>query len=263
MDTAFRTAWLEAFRRDATDPELRLLAAQGQLAPQPAEQLALLVLLAGDSDPEIAAVAEASLCTFPRARLEGLLARQDAPTDIRAFFAARGIHARHTAEEADAPTAPDETAVPTLGALDEPADQPAEPKVSVLQRLTQLSIPQRLGLAMKGSREERAILIRDPNKLVSLAVLSNPKLTETEVEAFARMTNVSEDVARTIASSRAWSKSYAVAVALAKNPKTPVALSMNLLARLNDRDLRGIATDRNVPEVLRATARRKVAKQRQ
>ena len=111
---------------------------------------------------------------------------------------------------------------------------------------------------MKGSREERAILIRDPNKIVAAAVLSSPKLTEIEVESIARMANVSEDVLRIIAANRAWMKNYQVALALTKNPKTPVAVSMNLLARLNERDLKTISTDRNVSDVLRMTARKKL-----
>jgi hypothetical protein len=131
-------------------------------------------------------------------------------------------------------------------------------EASLLQRLAAMTIAQRVVRAMKGSREERAILIRDPNKLVSASVLSSPKLTETEIEAIARMANVAEEVLRIIGRTRAWMKSYAVAVALAKNPKTPIALSMNLLSRLTDKDLRMISTDRNVPDVLRTTARRKV-----
>jgi hypothetical protein len=111
---------------------------------------------------------------------------------------------------------------------------------------------------MKGSREERAILIRDPNRLVSTGVLSSPKITDTEIESIAKMANVSEDVLRIIGRTRAWSKTYAVMVALARNPKTPIAMSMNLLPRLTDKDLKLISTDRNVPDVLRTSARRKV-----
>jgi hypothetical protein len=122
-----------------------------------------------------------------------------------------------------------------------------------------MTVAQRVVRAMKGSREERSILVRDPNKLVSAAVLSSPKLTESEVEAIARMANVSEDVLRTIARTKAWMKSYTVTVSIVKNPKTPVALSLNLLPRLMDKDVRMISIDRNVPEVLRTNARRKIA----
>ena len=80
--------------------------------------------------------------------------------------------------------------------------------------------------ALSSTREMRAILIRDPNKLVSMAVLSSPKMTETEVEAIAKMGSVSEDVLRTIAQSRAWTKNYGVISSLVKNAKTPLAMSL-------------------------------------
>ena len=111
---------------------------------------------------------------------------------------------------------------------------------------------------MKGTREERAILIRDPNRIVTAAVLSSPKMTDTEIAGIARMGSVSEDVLRTVAANRAWLKNYSVTLALIKNAKTPVAISMNLMSRLNDRDLRTLSTDRNVPDVLRVLARKKV-----
>jgi Asp-tRNA(Asn)/Glu-tRNA(Gln) amidotransferase B subunit len=122
-----------------------------------------------------------------------------------------------------------------------------------------MSFTDRLKAAMKGSREMRAILIRDPNKMIAAAVLSSPKLNDAEIEGFSRMANVSEEVLRVIGSNRAWTKNYNVVVGLSKNPKTPVALSLNLMARLNDRDVSVLASDRNVPEPLRQAARRKVA----
>ena len=265
MDTSFRTPWVEIFRRGAADPDVRLQAAQGLLAPRPAEQLALLVELTSDSDAAIASAAEATLARTPRARLEGLLARPDAPADIRSFFEARGIHAAAVADSDSERPLVDVGPEPPHVLLDEevravaegaPADEPRT--AGALQKIAGLTIPQRLALAMKGTREERAILIRDSNKLISLGVLSSPKLTETEVESFARMTSVSEEIPRAIASTRSWVKSYAICVALVKNSKTPLAISMNLLSRLNDKDLQRLSIDRNVPEVLRSTARRKV-----
>ena len=110
-----------------------------------------------------------------------------------------------------------------------------------------MNVPQKVQRATKGSREERAILIRDPNKMIAMAVLSSPKLTTSEIEAFARAGNVGEDCLRVIARTRAWMKNYNVVAALTRNPKTPVAISMNLLARLSEKDLRTLSTDRNVP----------------
>ena len=82
--------------------------------------------------------------------------------------------------------------------------------------------------------------------------------TAPEVESFARMANVSEDILRAIGNTRAWVKNYAVVVALTKNPKTPLAMSLTLMARLRDRDLATLSVDRNVPDPLRAAARRRV-----
>jgi hypothetical protein len=121
-----------------------------------------------------------------------------------------------------------------------------------------MSVPQKMSRATKGTREERAILIRDPNKLISVAVLSSPKLTDSEVESIAKMSSVSDEILRIISTNRNWMKSYVVVSALARNPKTPLAVSMNLLQRLNEKDLKTLSTNRNIPEVLRTTARKKV-----
>jgi hypothetical protein len=139
---------------------------------------------------------------------------------------------------------------------DAPAD---EEQLSALQRIANLNVARRIALAMKGNREERAILIRDPNRIVTAAVLSSPKMNEQEVSAIAKMQNVSEDVLRTIAMNRAWLKNYSVILAVVKNPKTPVAMSINLMARLGEKDLKLLTTDRNVPDALRTQARRKLS----
>jgi hypothetical protein len=188
--------------------------------------------------------------------LEGFLARSDASTEVRAFFASRGIAPGPVAATGDAPLVDAvDSAVPDLP---EELPEGAEPRASTVQKIAGLNVAQRMTVAMKGTREERAILIRDPNKIVAAAVLSSPKLNDAEVEAIAKMANVSEDVLRTIALSRAWTKNYAIVHALVRNPKTPVAMSMNFLPRLVDKDLRSLSTNRNVPEVLRVTARKKV-----
>ena len=139
---------------------------------------------------------------------------------------------------------------------------PEEDERSALQRIAALNVAQRLALAMKGSREERAILIRDPNKIVAVAVLASPKMSDSEIESIAKMASVSDEILRIIANTRQWMKRYSVMAALARNPKTPVAISMNLLPRLTEKDLRTLSSDRNVPEVLRITARQKIVLQK-
>ncbi len=255
MDAPFRAPLLDSFRRGEAPRDVRLLAAQGALAPRPHEQLALLALLLTDQDSDVAAAAERSLTAIPAATLASFLARADVSSELRAFFAQRGLEATDSpADDLDTPLI--DAATTTDSAAADGQDQPGQ--VSALNRIAAMNVAQRISLAMKGSREERTILIRDPNRIVAAAVLSSPKVTESEIEAIARMANVSEDILRIIAHTRAWMKNYAVVVALARNPKTPVALSMNLLSRLTERDLRTLSSDRNVPDVLRMTARKKI-----
>jgi hypothetical protein len=264
VDPGLRTPLLDFFRRGEVARDIRMQAAQGSMAPRAHEQLALLMLLVDDQDPEIASAADATLAMIPRASLEAFLARSDASTEMREFFAGRGVQPADTpAPQADAPLL--EVRLHDDDALlsEDPSaheDEPAEGHVreSTLQKIAALNVAQRMALAMKGTREERAVLIRDPNKIVGVAVLSSPKITETEVEAIAKNATVSDEILRMIGFSRNWTKSYAIVHALVRNPKTPLAMTMNFLSRLGEKDLRSLSTNRNIPEVLRVTARKKI-----
>ncbi|MFQ5719315.1 MAG: hypothetical protein ACE5IK_07175 [Acidobacteriota bacterium] len=154
-------------------------------------------------------------------------------------------------------------AVPVLddvpGAEADEAVAEEEPEVEDLelfQRIMNMTLPEKIQLAMKGNREERALLVRDSNRSVAMAVMKSPKITESEVEKIAGMRNVVEDVVIALAGSREWTKSYAVIHALCKNPKTPIRKAMTFMSRLNNRDLRLLGSDRNIPEIVRLTARR-------
>jgi hypothetical protein len=251
MDIGVKTPLLDFFKRGDVAHDVRLQAAQGALATRAHEQLALLVMLTSDPEPDVAAAANATLGLIPAASLAAFLARTDVSEDMREFFANRGVAAGgEPAPEAEKPLV-DTAAGPEI------ADEEDDEK-SAMQRLSEMSVPQKMSRATKGTREERSILIRDPNKLISVAVLSSPKLTDSEVESIAKMTSVSDEILRIISTNRNWMKSYVVVAALARNPKTPLAVSMNLLNRLTEKDLRTLSTNRNVPEVLRTTARRRV-----
>jgi hypothetical protein len=250
MDVGLKSPLLDSFRQGDVERDTRMHAAKGAVTARAVEQLALLALLADDADAEVAAAAEATLQSLPQARLAGLIARSDVPEEMRDYFALRGIE---PASEAST----DETPLVDTSADPEIADEEDDERTA-LQRLQAMNVPQRLARATKGTREERAILIRDPNKMIAAAVLSSPKLTESEVEGIAKTASVSEDVLRIIANRREWMKNYAIMSALVRNPKTPLGLAMNLLPRLNDKDLRALSTNRNIAETLRQTARKKV-----
>jgi hypothetical protein len=270
---AFTAPLLDRFRQGEAPPDVRLMAARGGLLLRPEAQLSLLMLLASDEVPEVAAAARRTISRLPAEPLAALLAHSDTPAELRAFFASIG-----SGEAPDRAPAEEEIAGEALlGAGGEsPADPPARIEVAdpeairseaeeieatperrgTAQRLSMLTVSDRMKAAVLGSREERSILVRDPNRLVSSAVLSSPRLTESEVESIARMTNVSGDVLRAVGTNRVWLKNYAVMAALARNAKTPIAVSLSLLNRLLERDIKFLASDRNIPEPVRLAARK-------
>lgn len=250
MDPGVRSPLIDFFRRGEVATDVRLLAATGGLAPSVLDQVALLLILHDDADPQVARTARGTLDALPEGAVARFIGRKDVPEAMRAFFVGRGIepaapNAAVGEEEVLIPESPDEAV----------KEESSDPKL-----LANLSVLQRMKLAMKGTREQRGQLIRDSNKLVSMAVLSSPKVNESEIEAYAKMANLAEDVLRVIGTNRAWTKNYNVIAGLAKNPKTPPAISMGFLNRLNEKDLKMLTTDRNAPEAVRLAAKKYVMK---
>jgi hypothetical protein len=122
-------------------------------------------------------------------------------------------------------------------------------KVSAVQKIYRLNTAEKLITALKGTREERAILIRDPNRLVATAVLGSPRITEPEIEAIS-------GILRKIGNHREWTKRYSVMKNLVCNPRTPIGIALSLVPRMNPRDIKGISVDRNVPEPVRKQAQK-------
>jgi hypothetical protein len=260
VDPGLKSPLIDFFRRGEVARDVRLLAARGALAPRAQEQLALLILLSDDPDPEIMRAANGTIESLPRDLLRAFLSRPDTPNEMREFFAIRSVDVDTAGvPHQESLLNPDEPLLDTLSELPE-VPEGGDAAEQEKKLLSSLSVLERVKLAMKGTREQRATLIRDPNKLVAVAVLSSPKLTEPEIEQFTRTGNVSEDVLRIIGNNRAWVKNYGVVMGLCKHPKTPPAVSMQIVHRLNDKDLKMLAIDRNIQEGLRLLARKMVAK---
>jgi hypothetical protein len=251
MDPGIRTPLLDLFRNENVPRDIRMVAARGAMAARQLEQVALLVLLHDDPESDVAGTARQTIESLPHRALAGFLARADVPAEIRRFFASRGVD-----PDPSAPAPDDDEPMTTAAA----AAAEEEPEVDEKTPISTLPVISRMKLALKGTREQRSVLVRDPNRIVAAAVLSSPKLTDAEVESFARMANVSEDVLRTIGMNRTWTRNYVVIAALARNPKTPPAISLGLVGRLNERDIKGLSTDRNVPEAVRLAARKFLVK---
>ena len=245
---------LEFFKRGEVARDVRMLAAQGGFAPRADEQLSILVHLLDDPDPEIRQTSDDTLNNIPAEALAGFLARPDISLDLREFFADRGIFPNE-----DVVIDFDKALVDTGGSDDPDLEDESLDHESVTQKLQKMNFVQRLKAAVKGSKEVRMILVRDTNRMIAAAAMSSPKMTEQDVEAVAGMGAVSDEVLRMIARNRAWLKNYKIVLRLCKNPKTPVAISLNLMQRIMPKDLAQMSTDRNIPEPLRIAARKKVA----
>jgi len=143
-----------------------------------------------------------------------------------------------------------------------PAGQPAEGQEDstgveeLYYRIVSMTVPQRVKLALTGGREERRILVADGSKMVGLAVLRARGLTLTEVEGFCGMRHLDAEIFKKISTTRDWVRRPLIALALVKNPKVPLSVSLPLIRRLQMRDLRNISRDRNLPEAVRGMARK-------
>jgi hypothetical protein len=136
------------------------------------------------------------------------------------------------------------------------AEPNLEKRITLLQRLSRMRVVERVQLALKGNREERMALIRDPCKVVQRAVLQSPRLTEREVETFAAMASLSDEVLRLIARNRVFISNPIIVRNLMNNPKTPLDITLHFLPNISGQDLKALVLNRNLPETLRTAATR-------
>jgi len=145
----------------------------------------------------------------------------------------------------------DEAALADAAAEAEPDMQRRQ---TLLQQIAKMTVAQRVQFAIKGGSEARRTLVRDTNKVVQRAVLQSPRLTDQEVEAFASMANLTEEILRLIAANRVFRKNYIVVRNLVNNPKLPLDVSLHLLPMINAADLKKLTMNKNIPETLRTSA---------
>jgi hypothetical protein len=125
---------------------------------------------------------------------------------------------------------------------------------SALQKISKLDVKGRIQLAMKGNKEERSILVRDGTKVVALAVLESPKISDGEAEMFATQRNVLEAVLRGIPMKRRFVKHYPIVRNLVSNPRCPLDVSLALMKNLLVNDLKNLSGNKEVPETVRKLA---------
>jgi hypothetical protein len=148
--------------------------------------------------------------------------------------------------------------VPVAAKTEEPKVKktPEIRTLSLLQRIQRLSFGEKRLLALRGGKEVRSILMKDPNSEIVLTVLENPKITETEIEIIAKSRSTPEEVIRKIAKKREWMKNYAIVLAVVSNPKMPAGNVVSLLSELKTKDLTILTKSKNISEAVRVASKR-------
>jgi len=139
-------------------------------------------------------------------------------------------------------------------------EEDGKDNIPLYSLIKDMKMAQKIKLAIFGNQSARAILIRDPNKLVSLFVLQNARITDNEIVEFSRNKDLGETILREIANNGTWMKSYHVKMNIASNPKVPAPLALKWLAHLHEKDLQKISKSREVPQLVSTQAKRLLAK---
>src|SRR5205085_10735491 len=134
-------------------------------------------------------------------------------------------------------------------------------RISITQQVMKLSIAKKIEWAnKKGNKEVRSILLRDPNKLVQLAVIQSARITEGEIGKVALSRTSPNEVLQHIYNNRQLMKNYQIKVNIVNNPKVPVGVSMRFLSTMRMAEVKSLSKNRNVPQGLANAAKRLLEK---
>ena len=167
-------------------------------------------------------------------------------------------YAEVLAAEAEGAAAPLAAAAPGAEA---PAEDPA--KLNITKRIMKMSVSEKIKLATLGNKEARTMLLRDSNKLVCMAAVTSPRITDGEILALANSRTVNADVLRYVYSSREFLKTYAIKMSIVKNPKVPLPTALKLMLTLQEKDIKELSRDRNVPQTIQSQAKAFMMKKEQ
>lgn len=249
----------------------KLRAARGEVPLSTADLAAVLLILCHDADPDVKNAAIGRVRTLPEqllseicsggfthprmldllARLHwtspaivGLIVANEATDEKTLEFLAEKdcLVAKQTALEA--------------GEEPEEVDEESETYRNKYQIYLSLGVSEKIKFALTGDKEWRSLLIKDANKLVSGAVIKNPRITDAEVLAIAKSKAQNDDLIRAICANREWVKMYPVRKALVENCKTPLPLALRFMTALGEKDLACLARSKNVSTVVSTQARK-------
>lgn len=147
------------------------------------------------------------------------------------------------------------------GAAASPEEE--QKKLTITQRIARMSVSEKIKLATLGNKEARTLLVRDSNKLVSMAAATSPRMTDGEILGLANSRTVNADVLRYIYTNREFVKTYAIKISLVKNPKVPLPTALKMMYTLQEKDIKELSRDRNVPQTIQSQAKALMMKKEQ
>ncbi|MDH5567951.1 MAG: hypothetical protein OEY15_14930, partial [Myxococcales bacterium] len=131
---------------------------------------------------------------------------------------------------------------------------------SLYNLIQKMTVFQKIKLGRMGNKEARSLLVRDRNKIVAIAAVTSPKITDNELVSIAQSRNVCDDVIRLVSMNREVTRNYKVKLALATNPRCPQATAMKFVNYLQEKDLRSLMKSKDVPSMVSTHARRILTK---
>jgi hypothetical protein len=233
------------------------LVSAGLATADEEETQEILVPADADDSGEADSVLDEGLMTYLNEHAHEISAEGEKPFQpIGGVYEDSPLDAEAAPAEVAAPVAPAAaaTVAPKKAPLKKKSHSEEGERGSALQKISRLDIKGRIQLAMKGTKEERSLLVRDGTKVVALAVLESPKISDGEVEKFASQKNVLEAVLRQIPLKRRFVKHYGIVRNLIFNPRTPLDISLGLMKNLLVHDLRNLSGNKEVSETVRKLA---------
>ncbi len=256
--------------------EVRLAAAQGLVEMTPGDLVTVLFLLSHDADTEVSRAAKRS---FEELTADTISSAVEAGLDPFVLEKLTAVHGERAAELKTTPrgerSEKTSEAEPAGERAEEKADEP-EPgpedpetdytpsqdeveefeELSLLKQIENMTVGQKIKMALTGDKAARVILIKDSNKQISTSALKNPRITEDEVLKLTSTKGTPEELLRLIAVNREWVKNYQIKSTLVTNPRTPLRIALKFLSQLHDKDLISLSRSKNIPNVVATSARK-------
>jgi hypothetical protein len=286
-----RKALLKFVSKESTK-ELRLKAAQGLMDMDPTDLITVLFILSYDMDDEVSRTAKRSFKGLPSETILKALEGDLDPLVIKKIAEVHRLNGatlkmvslnentdkettkrKPTIEEVRIPErakgkqedmvpqpkvqAQKEEPASEYMALQDAFGEPAEESLS--KQIDNLTVGQKIKLALTGDKEARVLLLKDSNKQITANVLKNPRITEDEILKLTTTKGTPDELLRLIATDKEWMKSYKIKSTLVLNPRTPLRITIRLITQLKDKDLANMSKSKNIPGVLASAARKTLA----